>query len=199
MGKRKKYLVVKNAISSEICDEIIKIGEKLHQDDARAGDYQINPDIRKSKVSWIELYDMPSIEESIMSIVEEVNDKHSWGYVIDEEIPYSAAQYTVYDKDDYYDWHTDTGTIAEIDETSEYDKESPDRVISITLLLSNYGDDYTGGEFEILPNIKTSEGVERFKFSKGDMIVFKSVLGHRVLPVISGQRKSLVMWFLRKK
>ena len=54
--------------------------------------------------------------------------------------------------------------------------------------------DYVGGDFEF-DEIKTNVD---FK-SQGTIIVFPSYLRHRVLPVTSGVRKSLVAWFYGPK
>jgi PKHD-type hydroxylase len=52
--------------------------------------------------------------------------------------------------------------------------------------------DYTGGELEI----KTSENkiIKIGKQPRGTMMVFPSFLQHRVKPVTSGTRHTLVMW-----
>ena len=65
----------------------------------------------------------------------------------------------------------------------------------MTIWLSD-PDEYEGGEFDI-----ESEGpyadlrYDTLKLPKGSIIIFPSSFWHRVRPVISGVRKSLVIWF----
>ena len=64
------------------------------------------------------------------------------------------------------------------------------RILSASVQLSN-PDQYTGGELEI-------RGSAPADTTQGAMIVFPSYLLHKVHPVESGKRVSLVMWFLGK-
>ena len=103
------------------------------------------------------------------------------GWKLDVRGFHETLQYTVYDSADgvtKYDWHTDTGP------------GNNHRKISLTIQLSN-SDEYSGGEFELerggmlnTPNY----------LKKGYAIMFPSILRHRVLPITSGIRKSLVVW-----
>ena len=63
------------------------------------------------------------------------------------------------------------------------------RKISLVVQLSD-SDDYVGGDFEI----QTGRGVQSVSRTKGTVALFPSFLFHRVTPVISGTRKSLVLW-----
>ena len=80
----------------------------------------------------------------------------------------------------HYDWHQDVHWNGQA---------AADRKISITVQLSD-GDDYEGGDFEF-DDVKTNADFR----SKGTVLVFPSYLRHRVLPVTSGTRRSLVAWF----
>ena len=51
--------------------------------------------------------------------------------------------------------------------------------------------EYEGGDFEF-DEVKTTADFR----SKGTVLVFPSYLRHRVLPVTSGIRRSLVAWFV---
>jgi len=60
-------------------------------------------------------------------------------------------------------------------------------------------DDFTGGEFQIetkipFPDGDESERYETIPLKKGSILVFHSDIPHRVKPVLSGTRKSLVVW-----
>ena len=72
------------------------------------------------------------------------------------------------------------------------------RKLSCTLLL-NDTKEYKGGSFEFdLRNTRDKENIVKVKEleNKGDLIVFPSHLWHRVRPVTSGKRLSLVVWFI---
>ena len=60
----------------------------------------------------------------------------------------------------------------------------------ILFLLTDPETDYTGGNFEI----NTGGNSEIVPFPKGRIIAFPSFILHRVTPVTSGTRKSIVIW-----
>ena len=91
----------------------------------------------------------------------------------------SGIQTTFYQKGDYYDWHSDGkgGTTP-----TQYERK-----LSMSFLLT---DDYEGGELEL--ESKPSNFV--LKPKAGTAVIFPSWLPHKVKPVISGERISLVAW-----
>ena len=69
------------------------------------------------------------------------------------------------------------------------------RKISITIFL-NDPDEYGGGELDIeTRGPKEKMRYDTFKLHKGSIVIFPSNKWHRVRPVTSGVRKSLVTWF----
>ncbi len=100
-------------------------------------------------------------------------------------------QYTIYNEGDHYDWHTDMD-IADINEPNE-----TVRKLSFTVQLSK-DEEYTGGNLEF-----ADFDDSKFKFkaprSQGSVIIFDSRTPHRVSPVESGVRKSLVGWVEGKR
>ena len=66
----------------------------------------------------------------------------------------------------------------------------------MTVQLSN-GDDYEGGDFQLRDG--TGEGLDNSIYNRGSILVFPSFLLHRVTPVTSGTRKTLVAWFEGKR
>ena len=95
-----------------------------------------------------------------------------------------SIQYTVYHGDenngDFYNWHIDT--FLDTDNAFH-------RKLSLTLQLSE-SDDYTGGDFEF-QHSSTPDNARK----QGSILVFPSFSTHRVTPVTSGTRRSLVAWF----
>ena len=142
----------------------------------------IKYDIRKSKNSWIptNLWIGGFLWHYIMK-----SNRENFLYDI-SNIENEVIQYTIYDKGDYYDWHTDQ------DIRTIFSSDQEVRKLSFSLQLSNE-DDYTGGDLEFTD-------VDKKKFTapknRGCMIVFDSRTIHRVTNIESGIRKSLVGWVL---
>jgi len=104
-----------------------------------------------------------------------------------------SIQYTIYNSNDesqgdHYHWHRD-------DYAQGYHESQ--RVISGTILLSDPNEDFEGGEFEI--DVYGNLDPQTLTLNKGDMFFFDSTMTHRVKPVTSGKRKTLVFWVLGKK
>jgi PKHD-type hydroxylase len=104
---------------------------------------------------------------------------------------FQYMQYTVYDggtDGDFYEYHVDAciGGVHTT-KTSLYPRK-----LSISLVLSDPSE-YQGGDFEIMVGKNDIYKVEQVK---GRMISFPSFVLHRVTPVTSGQRRSLVVWVL---
>ena len=77
-----------------------------------------------------------------------------------------------------YDWHTDTSQSDLFD-------------IKLTALINISLKPYEGGKFQFFQNeIIPVDELD----SPGDMILFKSYVNHRVLPVTSGERRTLSIW-----
>ena len=133
-------------------------------------------DIRKSKIKWIH-HDPASawLYDKIQSMVLEANEvfKFDLHSIID------SIQYTeYYGGGGHYGWHMDIGP-GDINH----------RKISITIQLSD-PDEYTGGDLEIW----TGQGLINAPRSQGCALLFPSFMLHRVTPIESGTRKSLVLW-----
>lgn len=92
-------------------------------------------------------------------------------------------QYTVYNTvGSNYTWHRDSGP--------SFCNSSEIRKLSISLSISDPAD-YEGGEFQILG----PSGMTTYRLPRGMAVVFPSVITHRVRPIKSGTRRSLVGWF----
>ena len=136
-----------------------------------------NKSVRSSDVAWL------SGNEAIQDIL--------WGYVksANENAFHVQVenicdiQYTEYHavENGHYDWHIDVN----------WDGDLPlDRKLSVTVQLSD-ASEYVGGDFEF----SECETPNNLSKAKGTVLVFPSYLQHRVLPITSGTRKSLVAWF----
>ena len=132
-----------------------------------------NLDRRKTNIVW----------EDRFSVVGCIADKYiraanvsaGWNYDIEDT---ENIQIGKYENNGFYNWHTDT-PVKKI-------TDNP-RKLSFSLLL-NDPKDFEGGnlEFSILS--------EQPIIEQGSIIVFPSILEHRVSPVVSGVRYSAVTW-----
>ena len=148
----------------------------LHDDDSLGRDSTI----RISKQAWIK--DV-SFSKSFFSIGQKINELCQWNFDIKS---IEAIQFGIYGEGGRYDWHIDqqlkpfNGSV---------------RKISMTLFM-NDPDEYDGGEFDLeLYKPEENPRYKTFKLKKGFAIFFQSDRWHRVRPVISGVRKSLVAWY----
>ena len=148
------------------------------------GKQKIQKKNRDSEVSWI--YCDPKSQwvfDKFGTLVGYVNHD-VFMYDIDG---FEYFQYTKYKKNQHYTWHYDV--------LMEY---APwERKISATVMLSD-PDEYEGGELEIIAN-GNFENPLILKPKKGDVIFFASWMLHRVAPIKSGTRKTLVCWVMGKR
>ena len=163
-------------------DENIFIKSEVNPQDSK-----IKDSIRKSQHCWI-----PSthwIGGFLWHYIRMAN-KDNFLYDI-SDIENDLIQYTQYNKGDFYNWHTDMD-ICDINEPDQLVRK-----LSFTLQLTNE-DEYTGGNLEFADFDDSS-----YRFlvpkSRGTVIVFDSRTPHRVTPIESGIRKSLVGWVVGKR
>ena len=171
-------------------DVIKKIDKIISKLDLQTKDSLVNKEelkerdlnLRISKQAWIQ---EKSFCKYFFDIGQKVNELCGWNFDIKGIEP---IQYGTYSAGGKYDWHVDQGSKIIL-------KVGSIRKISMTLFMNN-PDEYEGGEFDLElfhPNKKPR--YETFKLKKGSAIFFQSDVWHRVRPVSSGARKSLVAWY----
>jgi PKHD-type hydroxylase len=161
--------VIENFLSQEECDFILnKYKNELILSEAQVanGDYKS----RKSSVGWID--ELNGVNNRLTDLL-----KTSYNIRGIEVTGLGPFQFTEYKVDDYFDWHSDR--------SRDYYR---DRFVSIVIQLN---DNYSGGIFEI-KDIKNN--LIPIKQNAGNLFMFDSGLKHRVTPVETGVRYSLVNW-----
>ena len=139
--------------------------------------------VRKSKIAW--LGDQYLIEQLFYSI--DLCNKQNWNYDLDG---CGEIQYGIYSDGGHYDWHVDIEQ-----EIPNINGQYLMRKLSMIIWL-NDPDEYEGGEFDIeIKGPRMDVRYDTLKLKKGSIVVFPSDKWHRVRPVTSGVRKSLVTWF----
>ncbi len=181
MYLKNSYHIIENALTQTKLDYIISVGEKEKLKNAEVYDREQSDSIRKTKVSWIKEQEI-STKYPLTDIITNANKKAGWNFQLHGFEPF---QYSIYEKDDHYNWHIDS-------HAKPYDNGLV-RKLSFTICLS---DDYTGGDFEICkPNPNPEKHLyKKFELKKGTLILFPSFVWHKVNPVLSGVRKTLVGW-----
>ena len=178
------YYYYKKLFSPEFCDYVINKGTSVVNREATVGDGKggrKDLKMRSSNVSWIT---DPYILDPVKRIMEETNKKAGWNFHLGLNIDLQA-QFTRYDKNQFYTWHCDC-----------FKHQEKNRKISFTLNLSDPSA-YKGGEFEFdyrdVTKSKRTEVVAQVQ-EKGSCLMFPSFIWHRVRPVKKGVRYSLVVW-----
>lgn len=158
--------------TADECCRIVEIGNSRPQ---MSGGLDYHRErVRDSRVAWIEPHpDTHWLYHKIAVLFGEVNAQCGFELLglID------PLQYAAYGVSQHFDWHIDLGSGG-----------ACVRKLSLTLQLTD-GSEYQGGDLEFLDNIEA--GRQR---ALGTVTIFPSFLAHRVSPVTSGIRHSLVAW-----
>lgn len=195
---KKAKISLANKTYEQVKNKTKKIGKDLKQEVlARSG-----------KVAWITdkwIYDR------VKTFVDYANNQAGWSYEYDSA---ESIQFTVYEKGDFYTWHTD----GFFDKSQVYTRFIPGvtqepalkhhtinnkwvgktRKISMTVNLSDENS-YEGGDlmFDLGPHTPEERYVKVSQIKKqGSLCVFPSFVHHQVTPITKGTRYSLVIWFL---
>jgi len=196
------YWFFKSAVPKETCDKIIQLGlqKNLEMGNVRGNrtseDFDPNDEnhvkdinqFRDSNVSWMSekwLY------EILQARMDEANQRAGWNYDWDwcEDL-----QFTVYKPGQYYHWHADQNSEVYPEDHFNPNFRGKYRKLSVILHLSDPAE-YVGGELEFGMGQKDTRICSEIK-PQGSLVVFPSFINHRVHPVTSGTRYSLVMWTL---
>lgn len=176
-------------------EECKRIQERAHQEQMTPGrvggenydvDGVLKKDLRDSDNYY---FGEPWVYERLQQIVLQANRDLSWNLDVQNIEP---LQFTEYTGGGFYNWHVDAHGWPYDDQT---DFPGMVRKMSFSVLM-NDPSEYQGGELEMDAGWHDSENIrETVKLNGiGDMVIFHSLLPHRVKPVTSGMRKSLVGW-----
>lgn len=161
----------------------------------------IDEKIRKSQNTWIPSHHW--IGGFIWHYIERAN-RENFLYDI-TGIDGEALQYTVYEKQNFYNWHNDEGIQNLYKPTAGSNRDSNGiaqdflnkniqyvRKLSVVLQLTD-PDEYEGGNLELINESGDPYIAPRIR---GTVIIFDSRTQHRVMPITKGKRKSLVGWIV---
>lgn len=167
-------IIAPEFLSADECSQIMEYSKFLEKAEAKVDAGNKADSFRKSEVSWI----IPTTETAwLFDHIERAINQANEEYKIELFGFFQGAQVASYGKDGHYNWHSDVGTGS-----------ASHRKLSISILLNDPAE-YTGGALEFMSS--SSVYVPRMQ---GTAIIFPSFLVHRVAPVTSGIRHSLVSW-----
>ena len=182
MQNKPDFYYIPTAIDKTMASHIIGLFGKDFLEDGKLGNNsRNNKGLRKSKLAWISYNHW--ISGMMAHYVREANENF-FNYDLTNWA--SDIQYTEYNqKGSHYGWHCDTGDAYILNGCES-------RKLSISLLLSD-PDEYEGGEFQL--QLCGRDDMITLKPPLGYAIIFPSTSVHRVRPIKSGKRVSLVGWY----
>lgn len=173
-----ELITIEDICGKEPLERATTVGEKSEEDTNK---------IRKSKLKFFDRNDETDFIFSRFNYIGQSLNNQFYNFNLNG---YKSFQYTVYDSKDEgnYGWHMDTILGSGLDETWKDET----RKLTMVLLLSEPGVDFTGGEFQI--NLGNESNASTPDFFKGRVLAFPSFMIHQVKPVLTGIRKSIVVW-----
>lgn len=173
------YVWLTNYFTAEEVDKVRQLWDEEQIIDAgvnKAGNDHQNEDLRKSRIMFLNTgKDTDWIYDKLAVACLQVNTNR---FKFDITGFQTQLQLANYGEQDFFEWHMDYGA-----------GDISNRKLSITVQLSD-PEEYEGGDLQFMINHKAVSAPK----TKGTAIIFPSYAIHRVLPVTSGNRKSIVGW-----
>ena len=140
--------------------------------------YDLDESIRKTEIVWVE----PATEmfDTIFNYIQTANKSAEWNFDLSGMENVQLGRYT---DGGFYDYHMDTFAP---------DEGNWQRKLSCSIQMTD-PDTYEGGDL-ILKTGKNETDTHTFSRKRGSVIVFPSMVYHKVTPVTSGTRYSAVAW-----
>ena len=172
--------IVENAISSSRCESLIELASNFPSEEATiTSDRKVDDEYRTTAVTWLPWPNVDHRTEWIYDTVQQgAIDINNEAFHFDIRGIGEKIQFTRYQKDGHYDWHTDHGNGS-----------MSIRKFSMTLQLKK-PHEYDGGELVF----KDGRDDRAYKPGQGTAVWFPSWMLHKVNPVTKGERNSLVVW-----
>jgi PKHD-type hydroxylase len=173
------YYYFTNVFTEQELEQIIEVGESQPKIKATTVGEDISlevSDYRVSDIAWLSNNPKTSwVYDRIADLAIKANSE-MWNFDIwdfQDDLQYTSY----YGNGGHYDWHADLGVGIS------------NRKLSVVLQLSN-ADEYEGGELQM----NTGGSILNVPKEKGLICFFPSFVLHRVKPLSSGLRRSLVTW-----
>jgi len=195
------YWYFQSVITERICDDIVRYGKQLQDQMATTGNFnnkKLNQkqikDLKKTRNSDVVFMSDRWIYKEIQPYIQKANQSAGWNFQWDHS---ESCQFTKYTKGQFYDWHCDGWDQPYLRKDND-PTNGKIRKLSVTVTLTD-PKKYKGGELEFDfrnqdPNKKSNTRKCTEILPKGSLVVFPGFVWHRVCPVKSGERNSLVIW-----
>ena len=173
------YYYFDSVIPKDMCDVIVQLGKGKEQEQAGINVENVeDTKMREGKVAWIkDLW----VQELIEIHASKASVKAMWNFHITSR---EHIQFATYENNAFYDYHRDCAI-----------NQAQYRKLSVSVQLSDPSD-YEGGDLLMKNMWGTMDlPMDKETKNKGTIIVFPSMLLHKVTPVTKGIRHSLVQWF----
>ena len=168
-----QMLSIPRALRPEEVDRIVGLAEATEPVEGEVIGDSGAASRRSSEVRWLPHSDATKwLYDRVGMLIHTLNGQH-WRFDLEGLEAIQVARYPV---GGTYDWHVDMGP-----------GEASLRKLSVTIQLSE-SDAYEGGDLQF------PDGPERLARERGDAVIFPSFMHHRIAPVTSGERWSLVAW-----
>lgn len=177
-----------SVFSARQCDRIIERAVDLTNEAAHVGggegEAERDEGIRRARVAWIpDAQPFDWIYDKLAGVVRRANRVYDFDLIGFTE----DLQFTEYeDAGAFYTWHQDG-----------LDGELAGRKLSLVVQLSS-PDDYRGGDLEFFALGDSEADAASVPppavRDRGTVVVFPAFEFHRVTPLVSGTRRSLVSW-----
>ena len=201
------YYYFESVLPEKFCDDVIKYGLSKQEVLGRTGTYDTpnnltakdTKDLKKKRNSNIAWMDDTWIYKEIHTWIYEANKAANWNFQWDFS---ESCQFTKYigSKKKHYGWHCDSHDVP-YNTPNNPDTHGKIRKLSMTAQLTD-PKKYKGGDLQFDFRNEDPDNKERNIVTvkeilpRGSIIVFPSFVWHRVKPVTSGTRYSLVSWQL---
>ena len=184
------YIIDHNFFTKEDCELITNYCTQLQIRDGTLFSGENNFSERKAKIAFINKVDNYNLwfYNKMNTLIGYYND-NNFGFDL---TGYDYMQYAEYTESCHQNYHMDMNFSLDLNYISD-----TLRKLSVVLMLSEPGVDFTGGEF--LLNLSHESRAENIPLRKGSVVLFPSFIIHKVAPVTSGLRKTIVVWTIGPK
>lgn len=171
------WAIIKDAFSFDECERLCAAFDDLGANDGGLVAGRFDQKVRQSALVWLPEGDAFAWVSQRMTRLAADANRDVFRYALDgfEE----QLQLASYGPGHYYDWHIDRGRGA----------VAGRRKLTMSVQLTDPAD-YVGGEFELNADGRPFQ----VPVDRGAAVVFPAHTLHRVAPVVSGNRLSLVAW-----
>jgi len=171
----------KSRVTNDVLKLLVSLKDEIEPEEATINmgkgqlvDDQGIPEHRRTEIRWVLPETFPEIFQFAQSVADEFGHHL---LALEKVVVEPAIQFTTYYPGHFYGWHIDDNPQV-----------PGARVLSSTILLT---DKFTGGRLEF-----KRPGAPKLKRA-GDFVLFDADEEHRVQPVRTGIRDSLVVWWRR--